>query len=249
MTNTMLKNALLIALLALASTQAKAQLLGKPDGSFEAPALEPPRYKYFEFFIQPLPAFAGGFELGVEKGGDAGALRFTAGFYQAENGIYRNRVPARFVSNSYVDQASYEGLKFDLQYKYYLSQYMQSEGLGGTYVGLYANHRSLEVNYKTSQNIYDPGTGTYTIINGQVGKLASGAASFGVIIGVKLPIVRRLNVDAFGGVGMVVPTTGTDEDRTAAHIPVVNPYKGGPMLKFGLSIGLISFPKSQFAAK
>jgi len=249
MTSKALRNILLLGLMAFASNQAGAQVLGKPDGSYEAPKPEPPRYKYFEFFIQPLSALVGGFELGVEKGGKAGAFRFTAGYYQAENGIYRNRLPASVGGNNYADKAPYQGLKFDLQYKYYLNQYMQSEGLGGTYVGFFANHRNVGVKYETSQQIYDPNTGTYVETRRQVGKLSSGAASFGVIIGVKLPVVRRLNVDAFGGVGMVVPTTGTDEDRTAAHIPIVNPYKGGPMLKFGLSIGLISYPSAQFEGK
>ena len=243
---------MLVALLAAATfagTEAKAQIVGRPDGSFEAPAAEPPRYKYFEFFIQPLPAFAGGFELGAEKGGALGALRLCLGYYQAENNLYTNRVPASITINNSIDQAPYQGFKVDLQYKYYLNQYMQSEGLGGTYVGLYANHRNVDVRYKTSRSIYDQNTGTYSEVNKEVGRLSSGAASFGVVLGVKLPSVRRLNVDAFGGVGMVVPTTGTSEDRSEAHIPIVNPYKGGPMLKFGLSVGLISFPKSQFAVK
>ena len=205
--------------LLLLNFQAKSQeYVEANDGKFPIPTSST------EIIIQPLSVVGGGFELGFDQKFNLNnGFRFIFGLYGTEN------------PTAYNDATSFSGYKFDAHYKLIIDNRSNRTGYSEYYIGLFSTYRAISL---TQNEFIDSPTGTT-----QREKTYDGsAASFGVIIGIKSTLVKKLNVDIYGGIGYI-QRLGKREDADQVHIPVVNPYQRGPMLKFGIAIGYLAYQK------
>jgi|GEM_PF-1595411 len=177
-----------------------------------------------EIIIQPLSVIGGGFELGIDQKFDLNnGFRFIVGLYGTEN------------PTAYNDATTFSGYKLDAHYKLILDNRSNKTGYSEYYLGLFSTYRAISL---TQNDPIAPPTGSTEkeII------YECSSASFGVIIGLKATLVKKMNIDIYGGIGYN-QRIGEREAADQVHIPIVNPYQRGPMLKFGIAIGYLARQK------
>jgi len=169
-------------------------------------------------FIKPFALLVSGLDGGLEKLlDDKTSLRISAGYYLTEDAF------------AYGSEATdMEGFKGELQLRFYLSE---SKGfMSGVYLGPYAYYKQIAVT-KTGYS-YD-GFSSFEEDN----RFTASAGNLGFVVGGQFVSTSRLTLDFFLGGGVNVPIDSDDRDEV--HIPIVNPYKKGILMRTGFTIGFV----------
>jgi hypothetical protein len=155
-----------------------------------------------EIIMQPLSVIGGGFEVGLERKFNMNsAFRFIAGLYGTES------------PTAYSNATSFSGFKIDAHYKLILDNKSHKSGYSEYYLGIFSTYRSITV-YEDEQ-IFSPSGNPLT----QERKYEGSAAAFGVMLGTKATLFKRMNVDVYAGIGYM-QRLGDKDDATKVHIPM-----------------------------
>lgn len=166
-------------------------------------------------FLEPLPLFVGGFQGGLEsKLLNKDNLRLSAGYYYSEDPWY------------YENCDVMTGMKFDLQYRHYVTSSDPDDDISLYYGGSLV-YKFINVHYDTLS------TGSFKY---QSPTAQGKNINPNVLLGAQALLANTILLDLWAAAGINVPLVDTPRERVSLQI--VNPYGQGVILRFGFSIGV-----------
>jgi len=178
--------------------------------------------------LHPLFAVLGQADFSLEQSISKTSSLYLEFIYHDFN-LRENSTVAAFMPGDWI---AYTGYRAELQYRYYAIP--ESRALYKLYIAPHVYFKQDEVS-RGEGNRYGNNNGQsrqYEFYR-QYQAQAMGA---GVNIGYQIQFLRHLTFDTSVGASYTMPLTGkTISDL--AHLPLVNPYKEGMMLRMNLSLG------------
>lgn len=161
--------------------------------------------------IQPLSLVVGGGEMAIEHlYADKKSIRLQLGYFlRSDFDLYN---------------ADFEGFRAEMQWRFYLSDDPAKGNFNDLYVAPYLQYKQVELT-----NIPTFGTPPFR-------STMASAGGVGLLLGYQLMLPKNITIDAFAGGGLV--NTLIDRGVNEVHIPFVNPYKSGIIIRFGFAVGL-----------
>jgi hypothetical protein len=192
------------------------------------PVVEKEHYNHTVIALHPLFAVLGQADFSLEQSISKTSSLYLEFVYHDFN-LRENSTVAAFMPGDWI---AYTGYRAELQYRYYALP--EARALYKLYIAPNVYYKQDEVSRGEGDH-YDNNNGQkrqYEFYN-QYQAQAMGA---GLNIGYQIQFLRHLTFDTSVGASYTIPLTGkTISD--IAHLPIVNPYKEGMMLKMNLSLG------------
>ncbi|MDB5258491.1 MAG: hypothetical protein JWM14_3186 [Chitinophagaceae bacterium] len=186
------------------------------------------RHNHTVIAFHPLFAVFGQVDFSLEQSiSKTSSLYLEFGYHDFN--LRENSTVAAFMPGDWI---AYTGYRAELQYRYYALP--EAGALYKLYIAPHVYYKQDEVSRGEGDH-YDNNNGLnrqYEFYN-QYQAQAMGA---GVSIGYQIQFLRHLTFDSSVGASYTMPLTGKTVSDIA-HLPLVNPYKEGMMLRMNLSLG------------
>lgn len=185
-------------------------------------------YNHTVIAVHPVFAVLGQADFSLEQSISKTSSLYLEFVYHDFN-LRENSTVAAFMSGDWI---AYTGYRAELQYRYYALP--QSRALYKLYIAPHIYYKQDEVSRGEGNH--------YNSINGldrqyeYYHQYLAQAMGAGVNLGYQFQFLRHLTFDTSVGASYTIPLTGkTISD--IAHLPLVNPYKEGMMLRMNVSLG------------